>query len=258
MEWLDKFYKEGFIITDVEDQQGLRALRTEIVNYTKKLIGETSNIDEEEFLNKFHERNIPEFEINEIRKKLVFDLSLEGKFNKRIFELIKNTLNELLGADILGQKTANFSIQSPNQENIIPVHRDAPVNSQFELVVWLPLVDVFKTKSMFLLNKVESIKALSEFKDQENGYQKYCDFAEKKASYASVTFGKVLLFQPNCGHGANINTENETRWTINIRYKHMFTPFGEKNPLNFFDIIKLSPLSKIALESIDFESKLGL
>ena len=62
------------------------------------------------------------------------------------------------------QMRVNLSIQLPrDKSSLLPVHSDVwSGDSPFETVVWLPLVDCFKTKSMFILppakyNKIKKI-----------------------------------------------------------------------------------------------------
>ena len=51
------------------------------------------------------------------------------------------------------QSRVNLSIQLPEDDSsLLPVHADTwSGDSPFEVVVWLPLVDCFGTKSMYLL-----------------------------------------------------------------------------------------------------------
>ena len=62
------------------------------------------------------------------------------------------------------QSRLNLSIQFPqDKSSLLPVHSDVwSGDSPFETVVWLPLVDCYKTKSMFILppkkyNKIKKI-----------------------------------------------------------------------------------------------------
>ena len=55
----------------------------------------------------------------------------------------------------------NLVIQKPDDVNQVTLHRDAPPNSPYEIVVWVPLTKVFKTKNMYILEKKETIKLLN-------------------------------------------------------------------------------------------------
>ena len=50
------------------------------------------------------------------------------------------------------QNSINLSIQLPNDKSsLLAIHADTWSGDSFEVAVWLPLVDVYKTKSMYIL-----------------------------------------------------------------------------------------------------------
>ena len=53
------------------------------------------------------------------------------------------------------QRKINLSIQFPKDDSsLLPIHSDVWSGcSPYEIVLWIPLVSVSKTKSMFILNK---------------------------------------------------------------------------------------------------------
>ena len=44
-----------------------------------------------------------------------------------------------------------------------------------------------------------------------------------------------------------MNKEKETRWTMNCRFKSIFTPYSEKNIGEFYEPITLRAASKIGI-----------
>ena len=60
-----------------------------------------------------------------------------------------------------------------------------------------------------------------------------------------IKFGQALIFNTNNYHYIPINKTNKTRWAINLRLKNLFTPYGERNLLDYYEILKISPLSKM-------------
>ena len=60
---------------------------------------------------------------------------------------------KLLEMNWLCNKKINLSIQLPNDNSsLLPIHSDTwSGDSPFETVVWTPMVDCFKTKSMYIL-----------------------------------------------------------------------------------------------------------
>ena len=59
-------------------------------------------------------------------------------------------------------------------------HRDAPLNSSYEIVIWIPLVDCYKTKSMYILNFDKTNRALNFLKKNKMKWSKFEQYAKKK------------------------------------------------------------------------------
>ena len=55
---------------------------------------------------------------------------------------------------------------------------------------------------------------------KKNDLEKY---ALKKGIGVDVNFGEYIIFCSKVYHYIPINTESNTRWSINLRYKNMFT-----------------------------------
>ena len=70
-------------------------------------------------------------------------------------------------------------------------------------------------------------------------------FCKKNGKLINIRFGEVLIFLTNNYHYIPINEEDNTRWSFNIRYKNLFTPYGTKNLMDFYEIFKLSPTTKL-------------
>jgi sporadic carbohydrate cluster 2OG-Fe(II) oxygenase len=63
----------------------------------------------------------------------------------------------------------------------------------------------------------------------------------------NVPFGSILLFNQNLPHGNRINRENEARWTMNCRFKSVFTPYKDKKLGEFFEPITLRAASRAGM-----------
>ena len=63
-----------------------------------------------------------------------------------------------------------------------------------------------------------------------------------------INYGQVLIFNQSLPHGNRVNKEDETRWSLNCRFKSTFTPYGDKKLGEFFEPISLKPASKIAMK----------
>jgi sporadic carbohydrate cluster 2OG-Fe(II) oxygenase len=146
------------------------------------------------------------------------------------------------------QRRVNLSIQLPGDESsLLPVHTDTWAgDSPFEVVMWLPLVDCFATKSMFLMppGKDAEIQArLSSFRSAGE-----LDAAVKPyARYLEVPYGSVLVFSQNLMHGNRVNEESVTRWTMNCRFKTVLSPYADKMLGEFFEPINLRPATRMGM-----------
>ena len=56
--------------------------------------------------------------------------------------------------------------------------------------------------------------------------------------------GNILIFNQNLIHGNHVNLEKDTRWSMNCRFKSIFTPYSEKAIGEYFEPITLRPASK--------------
>ena len=148
------------------------------------------------------------------------------------------------------QKKINLSIQLPKDDSsLLAVHSDVWAgDSPFEIVVWLPLVNCFKTKTMYILppkkNKLFN-KKVSEKKYSDN--EKVYRLIKQDVKWIKINYGQVLIFDQSLPHGNIVNKEKETRWSLNCRFKNIFTPYGDKKIGEFFEPITLRTISEIGL-----------
>ena len=73
----------------------------------------------------------------------------------------------------------------------------------------------------------------------------FSKFVNKKGKLKEINFGQALIFNTNNYHYIPINKTSKTRWAINIRLKNLFSPYGERNLLDYYELLKISPLSKM-------------
>ena len=244
----ENFLDSGYIIIDVDDTNVLERIRNKLAVLAADRLGqEVSN--EQEFLNRFHEFIDPH-DLNETRVHLIQKIN-EGRWLKeQYFNVARSALERLVGNELAMQRQVNLSIQMPGDaSSLLPVHADVwSGDSPFEVVVWLPLVDCFGTKSMFLLPPEQT----------KNLHDNFSKFSDKSSEYLfnaihddliwlEIPYGKVLLFNQNLPHGNRINEETETRWSMNCRFKSVFSPYGDKKIGEFFVPITLRAASRIGM-----------
>jgi sporadic carbohydrate cluster 2OG-Fe(II) oxygenase len=167
------------------------------------------------------------------------------------YKIGKEYLDLIVGNELSMQLRINLSIQFPNDDSsLLPLHCDTwSGDSPFEVVLWVPLVDCYDTKSMYLLSPEESKKLYESFNDymgldSEVLYRKL----NKKIKFLSVKYGQLLIFNQGIPHGNRINETSDTRWSMNCRFKNVFSPYGDKKLGEFFEPINLKAASKIGMD----------
>lgn len=241
---IEHFASDGYAVVEAVDRRALDCVRTALIASCPGLQGDDSDAK----LNRFHERGIEGAALNDYRLGVYRRFNSQVDAGKLIWQAFRDQLLRLVGPDVAVQQRVNLVIQPPSDSNQSPVHRDAPPNSLFEVVVWLPLVDCYGTKGMRVLNRSDTDAALRFLEGQSADYEAFTKFAMSHGEAVSVPYGSALLFWTRCVHAIPVNTESETRWSLNLRYKSVFTPYGTKGLPDYFRILELSPLSRLAIE----------
>ncbi len=249
LNYLEKiFLKKGFLVNLVENKKALNYIN----NFTKekllKIIYPAVNNSKKFSFNNLHK--LVEYKnLNKIRLDLIEEINKNKNFRNCYFNLAKNKLFEVVGNELSMQNNINISIQFPNdQTSLLPMHSDTwSGDSPFEVVVWLPLVNCYKSKSMFILEASKDAKFRKlyskNFKFSSNLYKSI----KKDLKFIKIDYGQFLLFNQNLPHGNIINTTKETRFSFNCRFKGLFTPYSQKKLGSFFSPIKVRAASIVGL-----------
>lgn len=242
------FMDQGYVISDVSDKSALDLIRQSVLSAVPQDRGHNSTTAEE-VLNGFH-NSCDLSELNDFRLDLIHSLNIQPSFRRHYFSIARDLLYILVGSEIAMQRRVNLSIQMPNDSSsLLPVHADVwSGDSPYEVVVWTPLVDCYKTKSMFILPPAKTQQLHHNFKEfngksSEDIYQEI----EHDLVWLNVPYGKTVIFNQNLPHGNRVNVESETRWSLNCRFKGLFTPYGEKKLGEFFTPITLRAASRIGM-----------
>ncbi len=241
------FQQRGFAVFPADDRPALEELRRQIFEPARRIF-EHEGQDPARFFDEFHTQNITGTRLNELRMQLIRHCTEHVDSGSLIFKAFESSLLRLLGPDLLVQKNTNLVIQPPGDPNPTELHRDAPANSPYELVVWLPLADCYGTKSMYVLDYAQTREALVRLAGNPADWEGFEAECLRKAEQAEVPFGTALMFWTGLFHGSNVNQEKETRWSLNMRYKNLFSPSGRKDPFEFFRLFRVSPLAAMGLE----------
>ena len=239
---LGEFARRGYAIVPASDPAVLDALRGEVAGRARRLVADRGE-PLERFFNGFADYGLEGAALNAFRLALVAELG-QLDVARKLFAAFRSPLAALVGPDVAAQKTVNLVVQQPGDSDQVPVHRDAPSNSHFEVILWVPLVDVYGTKSMFLCDRERSAEGLALLQ----GGAPFAAFeahVERHGVDLAIPYGSALLFAAGLAHGCKINAEPDTRWSLNLRYKNLFSPYGAKGLAEFFDVLELSPLSRV-------------
>lgn len=251
----NSFLKKGYVVCKVRDTKKLEAFSKFISSQLIKKNKPKNILNVVNRLNNLH-KELKKNQLNKIRMNTIYKISNDMKLKENFFSLIDNYIFELVGNELAMQKNINLVIQMPKDtSSTIDLHADTwGGNSPFEIVVWLPLVDCYKTKSMFILDKAKSKKLNIEKQIQGNkklSAERLFSKIKKHVTWLDVKFGEVLLFQPSLPHGGRTNMEKETRVTINSRFKGLFTPYSDKKLGEYFEPISIRPCSKAGFSYIN-------
>ena len=244
---LKKLIQNGYFKFDL-DKKEFVSLKKILSKYIRKKTG-FKKINLEKFHNQL---NISD--LNEIRLELFKKLNKNKIFKKSVFESSKEHIEMCVGSEIC-TSDSNLSIQFPNDEtSLLSMHTDFfSGESLFQINLWIPFVDVKKTQSMFIINPSNSLKILKRIKNDKNlNFETIDKKYKSKMKWINLKAGEAILFSPNCLHGNVVNKEKNTRWSLNVRYKNIFSPYSkiknEKKIGSFYKPISLKGITKFNLE----------
>ncbi len=242
------FLKNGYYIFNIKDKKILNNLSNQVINKSSKILKKKFN---KKFLY-FTHKYIKNENLNNYRLEIYNFLNKDKNFLKSYYKMGKEYLDILCGNELAMQKKINLSIQLPNDNSsILPIHTDVwSGNSPFEVVLWIPLVSVQKTKSMFILSpKITKyyFNNIKKFKSTENIF----NHAKRKLNWLKLNYGQGLIFSQNLLHGNVENHEKTTRWSLNCRFKSLFSPYDKKKYGEYFTAINTRPSSILGINYED-------
>jgi len=220
-----KLIDDGYFITDVEDITALDSIRDRFLSFLKKEWSfQTDNLGD---LHKI----VPLDVLNEVRYGFFKHLnSQKSEFTMKYLNLAKKAMFDVVGNEIAGNRTVNFSMQFPkDQSSLLPIHSDMfSGESEFQVNLWIPLVDAFDTNAMFFFNPEFSYSLSRDINKYENtGIDSLLDENPNEYKFLNVKYGQALIFSSGCLHGNVVNKTNKTRLSFNCRYKNLFSPYNE-------------------------------
>ena len=241
-----EYLEQGYVIQDILQADELNWIRDNFCKIIKKKLPKLKENNPKDILNNIH-KYIKIIELNKFRLDVINKINLTKNFRENFYKISKNLIDNVVGNEIAMQLRVSLSMQLPNDDSsLLPVHADTWTGvSPFETVIWLPLVDCFNTKSMYILppkkNKILKNLFLSKnIKKSGDIFKKI----EKDLVWLNVKYGQVVIFDQSLPHGNVVNKEKESRWSMNCRFKSIFTPYADKKIGEYYEPITLKAASK--------------
>jgi len=248
------FLKFGYVIKKVDEIDRLERLKIKISKYIcKQLKIKNSKLKPEELFNNLHKK-VKIKNLNNFRLKIFKFLNKDNEFKKDLYFIAKESIEKIVGNELAIQRNLNLSIQFPkDSSSLLDAHLDTfSGESPFQVVLWLPLMHVYKTKSMFVIPLKETNKILTKFSAiNKKGFASILK-KNKHKKFLDIKSNEYLIFSPNILHGNTKNLTKDTRISLNIRFKGLFTPYndidGNDRKLGYFyNPLNIKPASIIGL-----------
>jgi len=204
---------------------------------------------EQTWLDEGHHRIDPA-NLNDLRVRVMAHLADHPRVHRWLLALAQPYLEDLVGNELAVQLRPYLSVQLPGDlDSVLALHADTwSGHSPFEIVVWVPLVDCWGTKSMYLTPPGAAGDLWERLEDVDAPTTADLFAAvEDVVRWVTVSFGEVLLFDQSLPHGNRANLESTTQWSINCRFTGVFIPYADKGLGDFFTPAQLRPVTMRAL-----------
>ena len=241
----NKFISNGYTIINTENKKSLNYIHNIIYRKTKNYLNTKRKIN----LNYIH-KIISVNDLNDFRLKIIDAISNDKLARFHYFNIARENIYSLAGNELMMQKNINLSIQFPNDNSsLLPIHSDVwSGDSPYEINLWLPLVDCYKTKSMYILEQknyefFKKIVKNNRITSSSEIYKKL----KHKLKWLKINYGQCLIFNQSLPHGNVVNKEKQTRWSMNCRFKNIFSPYGDKKIGEFFLPITARAMTEVGM-----------
>ena len=247
---VEQFLANGHLIGKAEDRAALDRIQEFVAATAAKLLSVDAPNDAKAFLDTIHER-VSVDALNDFRLGVFRAMQDEDWFRPAYFAIARGAIEAIVGNELCMQRRVNLSIQLPRDDSsLLPVHADVwSGDSAYEIVLWIPMVDCMRTKSMYIAPPAFDARIQENFKDFEGKTAEdlYQDIKDH-VTFLDIPYGSYLLFTQNIMHGNRVNQEDTTRWSMNCRFKSVMSPYADKRLGEFFEPITLRPATRLGLD----------
>ena len=150
----DEYLEQGYVIRPAANFEALNSIHNIFINQINQSShfqpGEIDTL--EKILDGIHKYITPA-KLNNFRLDILRGINLIDNFRLLYFELARPYLDVLVGNELAMQRKVNLSIQLPNDNSsLLPIHADTwQGDSAYEAVVWVPLVNCYRSKAMYIV-----------------------------------------------------------------------------------------------------------
>ena len=148
----DAFLRDGYVILPSESREDLDRIRDLLAYIAASYLKLPAPEDKGAFLDRIHEK-VDVGQLNDLRLAVIREMNEEPWTRLCYFNTARHALEILVGNELAMQLRINLSIQLPHDDSsLLPVHADVWAgDSPYEVVLWVPYVNVYGTKTMFIL-----------------------------------------------------------------------------------------------------------
>jgi len=120
----------------------------------------------------------------------------------------------------------NLSIQLPGDESSqLDLHSDCwSGDTPFQVNLWIPLTQCFASNSMFLLSEEKTQRCIRLVNEKPTLDRNLLSSFVLEDDFLNLPKGKAVIFNPGLIHGNIPNQTDQTRVSINVRFKNVFSP----------------------------------
>ena len=243
---IERFLENGYIIFPLEKSEALKEIRKKVYLWSLEILNLSTSVEMDKFFD-YTQNYININDLNDFRMKLIEKIVGDNEFRISIYSLSKLNLGWIVGNELAMQRNCNLSLQLPgDNSSVLPLHTDVwSGNSPYEVVFWFSLVDCYRTKSVFILPKKYSDEIFHNLKEYahlstEELFQKIKD----RLIWIEIPYGHGVIFSHILLHGGHINQEKESRWSFNVRFKSLLSPYAVKEVGESFLPITIRPVTR--------------
>lgn len=188
-------------------------------------------------------------EMNDFRLAAISIINQDIKLRKNIENQMMPFLTQFLGEDLAVQRNMNLVLLAPRDlTSQLPLHADTWTgHSPFEIALLIPLTEVVPDQKMFILPK-QKLKDFKMLDSQKMTLQEMTFKLKDSFQYLNLQPGDGLLFWHHIPHGNSENISSLTHWSLNLRFKNIFTPYGQKKLGDYFIPLKNSVFTEMVFE----------